>query len=633
MAVTDGAQAAGSAQIQTVHYLLTEAQPTRSTTVTYDQTTRRVWNANQDNNTVTATDVATLSKTFEIPVGQNPRTVAFDPAGRIWVANQDDATLTVLRASDGRQEQLIPLPRASRPYGVVLDPAGTHVYVSLQASGLLLKLRASDGSELGRAAVGPDPRGLAVTADGARIFVTRLRSPDTHGVVTDITTATMQVAQVLTLALDDTTIDGQDRARGLPNYLGSVTVSPDGRTAWVPSKSDNILRGRFRDGQALNFENSLRAITSRIDLRTHSEVARSRIDFNDREMPVAVELTPRGDYAYVALQGSGKVEIRDGYTGLAVGAMDDTGFAPHGLAQTPDGGLLFVHNFMSRSLRVYDTADVTGARDFAPVALATISLVQDEKLSPQVLRGKQIFYNAGDRRMSRDGYISCAGCHLDGDQDGRVWDFGDRGEGLRNTISLVGRAGTGHGPVHWSANFDEIQDFENDIRGAFGGTGLMSDQHFQQGTRSQPLGDRKGEVSPDLDALAAYVTSLNTFHLSPYRSADGTLSAAGEAGRVLFEQFACARCHAGTAFTDSESKVLHDVGTLMATSGGRLGGPLTGIDTPTLRGIWETGPYLHDGSAATLGDVLTQRNAQGAHGGSFSVDEVHALEAYLRELE
>ena len=46
---------------------------------------------------------------------------------------------------------------------------------------------------------------------------------------------------------------------------------------------------------------------------------------------------------------------------------------------------------------------------------------------------------------------ACATCHLDGGHDGRTWDFTGRGEGLRNTISLRGRSGTGHGPVHWSA--------------------------------------------------------------------------------------------------------------------------------------------------------------------------------------
>ena len=67
------------------------------------------------------------------------------------------------------------------------------------------------------------------------------------------------------------------------------------------------------------------------------------------------------------------------------------------------------------------------------------------------------------------------------------------GEGLRNTISLRGRA-AGQAFLHWSRNFDEVQDFEGQIRSLAGGTGLMTDAAFNAGTRSQPLGDAKAGV-------------------------------------------------------------------------------------------------------------------------------------------
>ena len=73
---------------------------------------------------------------------------------------------------------------------------------------------------------------------------------------------------------------------------------------------------------------------------------------------------------------------------------------------------------------------------------------------------------------------SCAACHPDGASDGRVWDFTHKGEGLRRTISLLGRSGMGHGPLHWSGNFDEVQDFEHEIRIAFSGMGLMAEAEF-----------------------------------------------------------------------------------------------------------------------------------------------------------
>ena len=73
--------------------------------------------------------------------------------------------------------------------------------------------------------------------------------------------------------------------------------------------------------------------------------------------------------------------------------------------------------------------------------------------------------------------MSCASCHNDGGDDGRIWDLTGMGEGLRNTINLRGRAGA-QGFLHWSGNFDEVQDFEGQIRTLAGGTGLMADADF-----------------------------------------------------------------------------------------------------------------------------------------------------------
>jgi hypothetical protein len=193
----------------------------------------------------------------------------------------------------------------------------------------------------------------------------------------------------------------------------------------------------------------------------------------------------------------------------------------------------------------------------------------------------------------------------------------------------------GHGRVHWTANFDEIQDFEHDIRGPFGGTGFMTDEAFASGTRGTPLGDPKSGISPELDALAAYVASLSEIPRSPFRGAGGALTPEGEAGQQLFVRLRCDSCHGGPHFSDSASGALHDVGTLLTSSGARLGAPLTGLDTPTLRGVWATASYLHDGSAPTLLDVLTTRNPQGRHGdvSALSSTERSQLVAYLLQIE
>jgi hypothetical protein len=153
-----------------------------------------------------------------------------------------------------------------------------------------------------------------------------------------------------------------------------------------------------------------------------------------------------------------------------------SGLSPQGLVIDPATEKLYVHNYMSRSVSIFDIAPILNlnATSMAPPTVVTVVPTVSDKLffgpaNKTVLRGKQVFYNSSDPRMSRLNYISCAGCHLDGAADMRVWDFTNRGEGLRNTVVLQGRGGTAHGNVHWSANFDEIQDFENDIRNAFGG--------------------------------------------------------------------------------------------------------------------------------------------------------------------
>lgn len=622
------------AAAQTIHYPISAVLPVASSPIILDEALNRVWNVNPDHGTVTAIDAIGLSKQFERGVGREPRTLAKAPFGGIWVVNQADATISILDGSTGNLLGTIALPYASRPFGLVFSPNGAAAYVTLQATGRLLKINPVTRSIVGDLAVGPSPKGLAISGNGERILVTRFISPSDRGEVVEINALNFSIARRYNLAIDpgpDTEAEG----RGVPNYISAVTISPDGRRAWVPSKKDNTGRGLLRDGLPLTFENTVRTIVSQIDLLNNKEDLTARQDLNNLDMANAVQFSPLGDFAFVATQGSNTVEVMDAYKHNLVTSIENIGRAPQGLVLNRDGIKLFVHCFMSRTVAVYDVSGIIDGTNNSAPKLAEITTVSSEKLPPLVFAGKQIFYNAEDSRMNLDGYLSCASCHLDGDDDGRVWDFTDRGEGLRNTISLLGRRGAGQGRVHWSANFDEIQDFEHDIRNAFGGSGFMSNAAFNTGTRNQPLGDSKAGFSPELDALAAYVESLAAVHPSPYRNADGALTADGAAGKILFQQLGCGACHAGNDFTDSGSGLMHDVGTLKNSSGKRLNAALLGLDTPTLRGIWETPPYLHDGSAATLLDVFTTANTTGLHGSSATLTAMQQqqLVAYLLQID
>ena len=569
-----------------------------------------------------------LTLARRVGTAHDPRTVSV--LGDRWVVVCQSAGVVQIFEPGSDVPREVAMPVASRPFGAV-EVSG-ELFVSLQATGELARIDA--GLTLAdRFFAIEDARGVALLPDG-RIAVTRWRSPDARAEMVALSTDGAS-REVWTLAYDPQPPSDTETG-GVPSYLSSILVSPTGRLAIVPSLQAAIGEGIFRSGRPLTHETTLRAAISFLDPRTGAEDFDRRKLFDDRGFASAGAFSSHGDYLFVAMRGSRAVERLDVLTGAQAGSILEVGQAPQGLALSPDDSLLFVDAYLSRELVVYDVANA-GA---IPVELARMRIPSAEPLSDELLRGKILFNDAADPRIGRDSYIACAHCHLEGLADHRTWDFTDRGEGLRDTIDLLGRAGIGHGPLHWSANFDEVQDFEHDMRGPFRGTGLMDDADFHAGTRDTTLGDPKAGVSADLDALAAYVTSLDAHLPSPNRNPDGTLTAAATRGRAVFLGAGCPSCHAGSTLTDSGFESpgvprLHDVGTLGAGSGQRLGGALPGIDTPTLHGVWQSAPYLHDGSAATLREVLTARNPSDQHGttSSLSAGELDDLLAYLSCLD
>jgi YVTN family beta-propeller protein len=608
--------------VQAVHLPLSANRPTGSSNIVFEDRTGandRVWVVNQDNDSVSVFDAVTNARLAEITVGKAPRTLAIAPNGEIWVTNKQSGTLSVISPSTLVVTRTLNLPFASQPFGIAMAPTGGFAYVALEATGKLLKLDVASYLQVGGVDVGANPRHVSVNGNGSKVYVSRFVTPSQPGESTAIVQTTsggvptggqVVVVDAGSMVPQGTIVlrhsdkqDFENQGRGVPNYLGAAALSPDGQSAWVPSKQDNIQRGVGRDGRGLDFQNTVRAIGSRIDLAGGTEDYASRLDFDNAGVASAALFDRLGVYMFVALETSREVVIVSAHDRWQIFRIN-VGQAPQGLALSADGRTLYVNNFMDRTVSVFDlTSLVVDGRTDVPLS-ATLDAVGTEKLSATVLKGKQFFYDAKDTRLARDAYISCASCHNDGGQDGRVWDLTGFGEGLRNTVDLRGRAATAQGFLHWSNNFDEVQDFEGQIRSLAGGSGLMTNAQFSTGTRSQPLGDAKTGVSSDLDALAAYVASLSTTASSPWRNADGSLSAAATAGRAVFTERNCAGCHGGTAFTTSGVNNPQNVGTLKSTSGSRLGGALAGIDIPTLRDVWATAPYLHDGSASTLADAI-----------------------------
>jgi len=639
-ATDDFGSVASHSFMQLVHLAPTALPPTASGNIAVHAPSSgnaRVWVVNQDNDSVSVFDAVTRARLREIAVGTAPRTLAV-ANGMVWVVNKQSASISVIDATSFALARTIGLPRGSMPFGIAMSPAGDAAFVVLEAGGQLLRFNTSTFTQSGSAAIGANARHVSVAADGTSIYVSRFVTPP----LPNESTASVQPgptagAQVLvidgsSMAVMGTTVlqhsdkpDFENQGRGIPNYLGAATISPDGTQAWIPSKQDNVKRGALRDGAGLNFQSTVRAISSRLALPSATETLAARIDHDNASVASAAAFDRLGAFLFVALETSREIAVIDAH-GRRELLRFDVGRAPQGVALSPDGKTLFVSNFMDRTVGVYDLRPLVERGQSSVPQLAVLQSVSTEKLTAQVLLGKQLFYDARDTRLARDRYMSCATCHNDGGHDGRVWDLTGFGEGLRNTIALRGRAGA-HGRLHWSHNFDEVQDFEGQIRNLAGGTGLMSDANFLAGTRSQPLGDAKAGLSTDLDALAAYVKSLDRFDPAPARPAATTLSASAMTGRAVFEDRNCAGCHGGAAFTLAGTVAPQNIGTIKSSSGQRLGGALTAIDVPTLRDVWASAPYLHDGSASTLDDAIR------AHRDTvMSAGDLASLAAYLREI-
>ncbi len=584
------------------------AQDLTSSQIAYDDTNGVIWTVNPDNDTITKINAATQQVVGEYAVGEDPRAIAIDNSGNIWVTLHSGDVIEVLD-SNGQNIGFVDTGYGSSPFGIVMHPSKNEAYVSLYGSGEVVRINTQTRQENGRIPLAPTARALALSNDGNTLLVTRFISGENWGEVWQVNTNQWTLSRTIPLH-KHLQNDSLENGRGIPNYVSSVIINKNSTRAYVVGKKDNVDRGLLNNGEDLDDDNTVRTFASVIDLSSGNELTAQQFDFDNADSPAALTFSPTGNHLFVAMQGRNEVfALRVNDDGLTLDAQFAVGLAPQAVYMDANSNKLYAKNFMGRSLSAIDVTGFISSGSINP-AIVSIDTVSNEKLTPSVLTGKQLFYNAvvgvqnGSQfngKMSAEGYLSCATCHSDGGQDGRTYDFTGRGEGLRNNISLKGRSGTRFGNVHWTGNFDETHDFENDIRLRFLGSGFLTDDDFNA-TRD-PLGAPKAGLSQELDNLAAYVDSLGKESLpkSPYRNNNGTLTTAASRGAALFEQQGCVDCHRGKAFTDG---IRHDVGTYREYSGQRLGAAFEGVKTPSLLGLFETAPYLHDGSAVDIADVF-----------------------------
>ena len=191
---------------------------------------------------------------------------------------------------------------------------------------------------------------------------------------------------------------------------------------------------------------------------------------------------------------------------------------------------------------------------------------------------------------------SCNGCHPgDGRTDGMNWDLMNDGVGnSKNCKSMLFSHVT---PPSMISGVRESAEWA--VR-----AGFKFIQFF--------------EVSEeDAACVDAYLKSLKPVP-SPYL-VDGKLSEKAERGKKVFDKLKCGECHSGVYYTDLK---MHRIGDDVEFE--------KGWDTPTLREVWRTAPYLLDGRAATMQEVFEIHK----HGINKKVSkkDIKALTEYVNSL-
>jgi len=462
--------------------------------------------------------------------------------------------------------------------------------------------------ESARIAVPREPIAAALTPDGERLVV----ASHLHGGRADSDTVAAEVTVINTA--DNRVLKRIQLGNG-SGLLRGVAISPDGRFAAVTHLLARYALPTTQVDRGWMNSNALSLIDlTRLDW--HNTVLLDTVD-RGAANPWDVVWTRDGKTILVAHAGTHELSLIDAtalldkLSKLPSPTVSPAGNAPDDLAFLTDlrrrvslpgkgprhlvvnAQRAYVANYFSDSLTVIDFASSTLSR-------------KEIELAPghtdSLARRGEAFFN--DATLGFQGWQSCATCHSsDARVDGLNWDLLNDGIGNpKNTRSLLLSHRT---PPAMSQG---VRD--------------RAETAVRAGIHHILFSVQPEEVAVAIDE---YLKSLAP--LPSPRLEGGKLSKAAQRGRKLFldPRTRCADCHPPALYTTMHA---YDVGSRTPLD------TVAEFDTPTLFELWRTAPYLHDGSAATLQEVLTSRNRGDRHGATshLTQNQVEDLVAFLLSL-
>jgi len=604
---------------------------------------------NEDSGSISLWDWGQGGEVTEIQVGEDPRTLAVSPEGRrICVANQRSQTLSIVDPAAGKVTATVDL--GGQPFGVVLSDDGSRAFVSQYAGsyiagkyhpGTIAVVHLARGSVEHSIPVKPKPWALAKVQGKPRLYVAHYVHLEGRGVVTEIDTRTFSVRREILLEEDRGTSGGK---AGIFNGINSIAIHPDGSRALLTGMLHNARGGYDLNGRQLDHATIVQSALRVVDLDAGRELEAARMVPSLAGKPVAVP------YA-VAFIGAGRyfVDLFFASSDFKVLEYNEKGDAagvaycsvpqgPTGIVVTGDGKRAFIASRWDRSVSRISLENPREPR------LLKTAKVTAEPWEEQRIRGAIIFHNTGDPRMAASRRISCVSCHLDCGliPDAISWDLTVPGiqPKLSNTMDLS-TTWASSPPFFHRGVFNAALSLEVFVRTFQGGSGFIPSLKAQDLERitnrtmgaytiADELRASRIEPSPEWQAVLAFVNALRP-RPNPHMNGSHPreeISGAVERGRKLFysARQGCAICHKGPHLTDSKldigkkrKKNIYDVGT------GKV------LDVPALVNLWDTAPYLHDGRAATLKEVITIHNHDDWHGQTshLAEGEINDLATFL----
>ncbi len=554
----------------------------------------------------------------------SPRALALDSTGRtLYVTGERSGRVYAVDADSGQVKTSADV--CSEPVGVLVRADNGRVLVACSQDDAVMEL---DARSLSATATWKTPRkpwALAWAQDGATLLVSHLLGPG----ITQIAGG-----QTTTWPLPDVGPQrDSNEPHGVVRGLYDVVARPGSPEIWVP----HLMLGTDTPQPNLVFTNTVFPAVSILG-ETGAELARLSVQAADNANdngafgdivsgPHALSFSEDGRFAAVVDTNSEDLLFVDATKRVEAAIVRPLpGHLPEGVVWV--GNEVFVQERNTEDVAAFKVSvSADGRLAVAADGDAFPSLGLDP-MPAHLRQGQKLFFsaNSDDVPITQNHWVACATCHIEGRSDAVTWLFE---QGPRDTPTNAGGM-LGSGFLFRTGDRARVQDYWRTIDVEQGG-------FFHPGGAQQPL----------LDAIADFVNYALPAPIPP--RTDATLRARGEA---VFTRLGCAACHGGLLHTDSGAGNttldlagpirLHDVGTCVVggawpdvahvASDGRARAGCA-FDTPALRGLWDSAPFLHDGSAATLNDVLPSmlKASMGQTGDLPNADRAAILE-YLKSL-